>query len=68
MIEARRDLDLAQEALRTERCGHLGAQHFHRHLAVMLEIQGFVHGGHAALPKWPVESVAVGEGRGEVVG
>jgi len=38
MVQFRRDLDLTQEALGAERGRQLRPQHFHRHLAVVLQV------------------------------
>ena len=61
MLELGADLDLAGEPLGTERGGELGAEHFHRDLAVVLEVLGEIDGGHAALAELPRNRVAVGE-------
>ncbi len=61
MLEPGGDLDLAEEPLGPERGGQLGPQHLHRDLAVVLDVLGEVHGGHAALPELALEPVAVAE-------
>ena len=53
--------NLAQESLRPQRGGQLGTQDFHRDLAMVLEVFGQVHRGHAALAQLPLDAVAVGE-------
>ncbi len=61
VAEPRRDLDLAQEPLGAEGLGQLGAHHLDRHLAVVLEVLGQVHRGHAALAQHPLDPVALGQ-------
>jgi hypothetical protein len=64
MGEAGRDLDLTGKALRTHRGGQLRAQYLHRHSAMMFEVLGEIHRGHAALSQLPLDAIAVGEGGG----
>ena len=70
MVETRGDLDLAQEALGTERRSELRPQHLDRDVAVVLDVVGEIHGGHPAPAKLPLDGVAALEGfveRGEIV-
>ena len=60
-------LDFAQEPLGTDHGGELGAEHLDGDLAVVLEIVGEVDGGHAALPQFALEAVAVGHGTGQAL-
>ena len=62
MLELGADLDLAGEPLGTERGGELGAEHFHRDLAVVLEVLGEIDGGHAALAELALDPVGGAEG------
>ena len=59
MLQPGRVLDLAQEALGPERGGQLGVQHLERDRAVVPEVVGEVHRGHAAAPELALEPVAV---------
>ena len=63
VLEPGGDLDLAGEPLGAERGGQLGAQDLHRHLAVVLQVLGEIHGRHAALAELALDAVAGGEGR-----
>jgi len=62
MGELRRDLDLAQEPVRTHRGGQFGAQDLERDVAVVSEIFGEVDRGHPALAQLALDGVAVGKG------
>jgi hypothetical protein len=62
VLEARRDLDLAEEPFGPDRRRHLGAQDLDRDLTAMLEVLGAVDGGHAAAAELAVDAVAPGEG------
>ena len=68
MLELRRRLDLLHEPLGAEHCRELRPQHLHRDLAVVLQILGEIDGGHAAFAEAALDAVAVGEGRGELLG
>ena len=65
MLQIRRGLDLGQKPLGADDGGELGAQDLDRDLAVVLQILGEVHRGHAARAELPLDAVAVGEGGGE---
>ena len=65
MLEASDDLDFLQEPVSTEGGRQLRMQNFEGHLAVMLEIFGQVHGGHAARADLRLDRVAVTKCRGE---
>src|SRR3989454_6670476 len=65
--EPRRDFDLPQEALGTERRGDLGTQHFDRHRAAVLQVPREIDGRHPAAPQLALERVAVGQGRAETI-
>ena len=62
MIEAGGDADLGEEPLGAEDGTELGAQHLHRHGAVVLEVLREIDRGHPALAQLAVEAVAGGEG------
>ena len=54
-------LDLGQEAFGADDGAEFGAQDLDRDLAVVLDVLGQVHGGHAARAEFALESVAIGE-------
>ena len=68
MREARRDADLAEEALLAERCREVVAQNFERHLTVVLQIHREVHGRHAAGAELALDAVPAREGHVQAVG
>jgi len=59
------DLDLAEEAVRTQRGGQLGAQDLERHFAAVLEILREIHRRHPALSQLALQAIAVGQGVGQ---
>ena len=61
VIEAGDDLDLAQEALATDRRRDLRLQDFDRDAPPVLDVVGEIHGGHAAGADLGVDAVAIGE-------
>jgi len=61
-------LDLGQEPFGTDHGGQLGPEDLDRHLAVVLEVLGEVHRGHAALAQLPLDAVAVCQGDSEACG
>ena len=67
MLQRGGGLDLLHEALGAEHGGELRLEDLDRHLAVVLEVLGQIHGGHAALAQLPLDAVAVGERGGESV-
>ena len=62
MLEPGGDADLAGEAVGAEGRGELGAEHFDGDLAVVLQVVGKVHGGHAALAELALDPVGGAEG------
>ena len=68
MLQVGDGLDLAQEPLGADHRGELGAQDLDGDLAVVLEVLGQVHRGHAALAQLALDAVAVGERGGEAEG
>ena len=60
------DPDLGQEPLGAEDRGEFGPQHLERDLPLVLQILGQVDRGHPAGAEFPLDPVAVGEGRGEL--
>jgi hypothetical protein len=67
VLEIGGELDLLEEPLRADDGGQLGVQHLDGDVAVVLEVLGEVHRGHAARAELALEAVAVGEGGGEAV-
>ena len=74
MLQRGRGLDLHHEALGADHRGQLGLQDLEGDFAVVLEILGQVHRGHAALPDYGrtavrpyIDAVAVGQGGGETL-
>jgi len=61
------DLDLAQEALRADHCGHFGLEHFDGDLTIVLRVVGEIDGGHAAAPDLTFDPVAGGERGSEAI-
>ena len=55
----------AQEPVGAEDGGKLGLEDLERDLAVVLEVLGEVHRGHAALAELTLDAVAVGQGGDE---
>ena len=65
MLQAGRDLDLAEKAVAAKGRGQLGLQHLHRNLAAVPEVLRQVDGRHAPATELPLEQVAVTQGLGE---
>ena len=63
MLERRRNLNLPQEPVTAEHRGDLWLHDLDRHLAMVLQIMGEIHGGHATCTEFTRDGVAVGEGR-----
>ena len=55
--ETRGEGDLAEEPVRTERRGELGAQELHSDLACVLEVAAEIDRGHSAAPELALEHV-----------
>lgn len=62
MIEARRDLDLAEKAFGADGRGELGAQNLDRDLALVAYVLGEINGGHAAAADPLRDRILIGEG------
>jgi hypothetical protein len=62
VIQARRDVNLAEEALGPEHGTELRVQHLEGHRPIMSEVVGEVHGGHAAAAELALEHVPPFEG------
>jgi hypothetical protein len=60
------DLDLAQEALGADGAREIGVQDLHRDAAVVAQVLGEVHDGHATSAEFALQPVAVAESLGEV--
>ena len=67
MVQPGGDLDLAQEPVGAQRLRQLGPEHLYRHLAVVSQVLGQIHRGHAPLVQLPHEAVAVGQGGGQAI-
>ena len=65
MTERRGGLDLLDEALGADHRRELRPQYLDGHLAVVLEVLGEIHRGHAARTEFALDGIAIGEGRGE---
>jgi hypothetical protein len=61
VLEIGGELDLGQEALGADDGRELGAQHLHRDPAVVAEVLGEVHRGHAARADLVLEAVMAGQ-------
>jgi hypothetical protein len=68
MLQVGRDLDLLQEPVGPDHGCQLRQQYLQRHVAVVLQIAGQIHRGHAALAKLPLDHVAVGQSRLQLLG
>src|SRR6185503_19818020 len=62
MLEPRQDANLSRKPVRTEGGGQLRTQHFHRELAIVLEVRRDVDRGHAAGAALALDEISVGEG------
>ena len=62
VIEARSDVDLAQEAPAAQHCAQFGFEQLERHLAAVAHVVGQIDRGHAARTKLVLDDVAVGKG------
>ena len=60
VIEARSDVDLAQEALATQYGPEFRPQQLKRHLAAVLEVLSEIDRGHAARADLFLDGIAVG--------
>ena len=61
VMEARGDLDLAQESRGSHVRGQFGAEHLQGDRAIVLEVVGEIDHGHPALAQLPLEPIAGGE-------
>ena len=66
MLQLRRQLDLAEESIGTERGREVGPQHLDRDLPMVLEVLREIHRPHAAASQLPLQAVAVAKGFGEL--
>jgi hypothetical protein len=62
MLESRSDPDLPLETFRSKAGGELGVQHLERDRAVVPEIVGEKHRGHAPAAELALDAVVVGQG------
>jgi hypothetical protein len=67
MLELGGDLDFPKEPIGAERSSKFRPQDLHRHLPTVLQILGQIHGGHAPLTEFTLETEVVGEGGGDAV-
>jgi hypothetical protein len=67
MVELAGDLDLADEALHTERCRQFGTQHLERHGTVEPQVAREIHDSHPAAADLALDGIAVGQGRLEML-
>ena len=67
VLQGRDRADLPHEPLGADHGGELGAEDLDGDLALVAEVLGEVHGGHAALAELALDPIAVGEGRAEEV-
>ena len=67
MLQLGGGADLAQEPRRAQGGAELGLVHLDGHVAVVLEIVGEVHGGHAACAELADDGVPVAQGDGEAL-
>jgi hypothetical protein len=65
MAEPGSGLDLQQEALDGDCGGELGMEHLERDRAVVAEVAGKVHRGHAAVSELALKGIAAPESIGE---
>ena len=69
VLQAGGHLDFAGEPVGAERGRQFGAEHLDRHPAVVLQVLGEVHRGHAALAEFPFDAIASSQrGSQSVVG
>src|SRR5215212_4642697 len=61
MLQSRGRPNLRKKALAAERRAELRVQHLDGHVALMLQIDRAIHGGHSACPELALDIVAVGE-------
>lgn len=61
LLQPCRQLDLSLEPLRTQRVGQLRMEDLQSNRAASPEIMTKKHGGHAAVPKLPLDPVAICE-------
>ena len=65
MLKIRSGRDLLHKALGAQDGGEFRPQHFYRDFAVVLEIVREIDRSHPAAAEFPLDGVAVGEGRFE---
>ncbi len=67
MLERRRRLDLGDEAVGAEDGGQLGLEDLDGDVALVLEIAGEEHRGHATLAQLALQAVAAGQRAAESI-
>lgn len=60
MLERGGELDLAEEAFRTESSGEFGIEHLEPDRAIVLDALGQIDRGHAIPPELALKRVAIG--------
>ena len=55
--------DFLNESLCPEDGGEFGAQHLHRHLAMVFQVLGEVNRGHATRAEFTLDGIGISEGR-----
>jgi hypothetical protein len=65
VLEARRDLDLAEKALGAQGRRELGMEDFEGDQSVVSEVPGAVDRGHATASEFFLEHVAIAQGMGQ---
>ena len=61
MLKAGADVDLAKEPFGAQRVRELGMEDFQRDRAIVLEVMGQEHRGHAAASQLTFDAIAIGE-------
>ena len=59
MLQLRRRLDLAEEALAAESCRELGMEDLDGNVKIVLDVAREVYSSHAAAPELPLDEVVV---------
>src|SRR2546427_288616 len=67
VLETRRNLDFAEEALGAEVGGEIGMENLHGHWAMVLQVLSDVYGRHAPTTDFPLDGVALSQGLSETI-
>jgi len=68
VLEIGDDPDFTKEPLGTDRRGEFGTENLERDLALVAQVAGEVHGGHATLSQLTLELIAVSQGCAQPIG